>query len=105
MKLRIFITLYIICMPVCLLAQRRQLQEARAIIKSGKNYDQAEEMMTKLLEDSANLYNPRIYDMWLLSVEKQYDQVNEKMYKKQEVCSRTALTVAFSLEGECAKSL
>ena len=85
MKLRIFITLYIICMPVCLLAQRRQLQEARAIIKSGKNYDQAEEMMTKLLEDSANLYNPRIYDMWLLSVEKQYDQVNEKMYKKQEV--------------------
>ena len=69
MKLRILLTLYIIIgLPIALLAQRRQLQEARAIIKSGKNYDQAEKMMTKLLNDSANLHNPRIYDMWLLSV-------------------------------------
>ena len=85
MKLRILITLYIICLPICLLAQRRQLQEARAIIKSGKNYDQAEKMMTNLLKDSANLHKPRIYEMWLTSVEKQYDQMNEAMYKKQEV--------------------
>ena len=85
MKLRIIITLYIICLPICLLAQRRQLQEARAIIKSGKNYDQAEKMMLKLLNDTANLQNPRIYDMWLTSVEKQYEQVNEAMYKKQKV--------------------
>ena len=62
-----------------MLAQRRQLQEARSIIKSGKNYDQAEKMMTKLLKDSANLHKPRIYEMWLTSVEKQYDQVNEAM--------------------------
>ena len=86
MKLRILLTLYIIIgLPIALLAQRRQLQEARAIIKSGKNYDQAEKMMTKLLKDSANLHKPRIYEMWLTSVEKQYDQVNEAMYKKQTV--------------------
>ena len=85
MKLRILITLYIICLPICLLAQRRQLQEARAIIKSGKNYDQAEKMMIKLLQDSANLDDPRIYDMWLTSVEKQYEQMNEEMYKKHAV--------------------
>jgi len=85
MKFRILITLFIISLPICLLAQRRQLQEARAIIKSGKNYDQAEKMMTNLLKDSANLHKPRIYEMWLTSVEKQYDQMNEAMYKKQEV--------------------
>ena len=86
MKLRIIITIYIIiCLPICLLAQRRQLQEARAIIKSGKNYDQAETMMTKLLQDSANLEDTSIYYMWLTSVEKQYEQVNEAMYKKQTV--------------------
>lgn len=85
MKLRILITLLIISLPITLLAQRRQLQEARAIIKSGNNYDQAEMMMTKLLSDSANLNNPRIYEMWLISVEKQYDQMNEAMYKKQVV--------------------
>ena len=86
MKLRILITLLIIIgSSVNLLAQRRQLQEARSIIKSGKNYDQAEKMMTSLLKDSANRNNPRIYEMWLISVEKQYDQVNEEMYKKHVV--------------------
>ena len=86
MKLRILITLFIIIgSSVNLLAQRRQLQEARSIIKSGKNYDQAEKMMTNLLKDSANRNNPRIYEMWLISVEKQYDQVNEEMYKKHVV--------------------
>ena len=86
MKFRILITIYIIiCVPFSMLAQRRQLQEARSIIKSGKNYDQAENLMTKLLADTANRHNPRIYDMWLTSVEKQYDQINEAMYKKQTV--------------------
>jgi tetratricopeptide (TPR) repeat protein len=61
------------------------LQEARAIIKSGKGFANAEKMMVALLKDSANLNNIRIYDMWLQSVEKQYDQVNEQMYKKQVV--------------------
>ena len=86
MKFRILITIYIIiCVPFSMLAQRRQLQEARSIIKSGKNFDQAENLMTKLLADTANRHNPRIYDMWLTSVEKQYDQINEAMYKKQTV--------------------
>jgi tetratricopeptide (TPR) repeat protein len=42
-------------------------------------------MMTNLLKDSANLENLRIYDVWLQAVEKQYGQLNEQMYKKQEV--------------------
>ena len=94
MKLRILITLFIISLPITLLAQRRQLQEARAIIKSGKNYDQAEKLMTKLLADTANRHNPRIYDMWLTSVEKQYDQINEAMYKKQVVDTTKLFTLA-----------
>lgn len=85
MKFRILFTILIICSSINMLAQRRQLQEARAIIKSGMNYDQAENIMLKLLADSANLNNPRIYDMWLTSVEKQYDQINEAMYKKLPV--------------------
>ena len=108
MKLRILLTLYIIIgLPIALLAQRRQLQEARAIIKSGKNYDQAEKMMTKLLNDSANLHNPRIYDMWLQSVEKQYAQVNEKMYKKQQVDTTMLFDLTHRLFtiGECLDSI
>ena len=64
-------------------AQRRQIGDARTILQSGKNFDKAEEMMTNLLNDSANLENLRIYDVWLQAVEKQYGQLNEQMYKKQ----------------------
>ena len=55
------------------------------ILKGDKDYDKAEKLMTNLLKDSANLSNTRIYDMWLQAVEKQYLQVNERMYKKEQV--------------------
>ena len=51
-------------------------------------------MMVALLKDSANLDNIRIYDMWLQSVEKQYDQVNEQMYKKQVVDTASLFSLA-----------
>ena len=66
-------------------AQRKQIGEARTILKSGKNLEQAEKLMTDLLKDSANQQNVRIYDIWLQSVEKQYLAINEKMYIKQKV--------------------
>ena len=66
-------------------AQRKQIGEARTILKSGKNLEQAEKLMTDLLKDSANLENTRKYDIWLQAVEKQYLALNEKMYLKQKV--------------------
>lgn len=66
-------------------AQRRQIGDARTILKSGKNAENAEKMMLDLLKDSAHHENIRIYDIWLQSVEKQYAQVNEKMYMQQPV--------------------
>ena len=84
--MRLYLTiLLLLSMTISATAQRRQLQEARVILKGDKDYDKAEKLMTDLLKDSANLSNARIYDMWLLAVEKQYLQVNERMYKKQQV--------------------
>ena len=74
--------------------QRRQLQEARSIIKSGKGFADAEKMMVALLNDSTNLDNMRIYDMWLQAVEKQYGQVNEQMYRKQTVDTASLFSLA-----------
>lgn len=85
MKFRIITTFCCVMITIACLAQRRQLQEARAILKSGKNFEQAEKMMTDLLKDTANQSNTRIYDFWLQSVEKQYGAMNEQMYKKQKV--------------------
>ena len=66
-------------------AQKRQMAEAENYLRSGKNYDKAEQLMTKLLKDSANQQNPRIYNLWLQAVEKQYDDLNERMYKHQSI--------------------
>lgn len=82
---RITISIGCILLSVVCVAQRRQIGDARTILKSGKNLDKAEKLMTDLLKDSANLENPRIYDVWLEAVEKQYGQLNEKMYKKEKI--------------------
>lgn len=68
-------------------AQKKEIQQARDNVKSGKNLEQVEKSMLKLLEDSANVYNPRIYRLLNASVQKQYVQLNEKMYLKQSVDS------------------
>ena len=85
MNHRFVFSLILLVLTTAATAQRRQLQEARVILKGDKNYDKAEKLMTDLLKDSANLGKARIYDMWLLAVEKQYGQLNEKMYKKEVV--------------------
>lgn len=66
-------------------AQKRQMAEAENYLRSGKNFDKAEQLMTKLLKDSVNQQNPRIYDLWLQAVEKQYLALNEQMYKHQSI--------------------
>jgi hypothetical protein len=70
--------IYLVLLTLPLSAQRKQIGDARTILKSGKNFDKAEKLMTDLLKDSANQENKRIYEIWLQSVEKQYEQANEK---------------------------
>ena len=74
-------------------AQKKQMAEAENYLRSGKNFDKAEQLMTKLLKDSANQQNPRIYSLWLQAVEKQYDALNEKMYKHQTIDTTQLFTL------------
>ena len=87
-------------------AQRKQIGEARTYLKSGKNLDKAERLMTDLLKDSANQDNKRIYEIWLQSVQKQYEQANERFYmKKQQDTTqffnlvRRMFSIAFRLDS------
>ena len=102
-RLTICLALFV-SLAVC--AQRKQIGEARTYLKSGKNFDKAEKLMTDLLKDSANRENKRIYEIWLQSVQKQYDQANEKFYmKKQQDTAqffslvRRLFTIAFRLDS------
>ena len=85
MKKLLIFTIGGLMMSAACCAQKKQIGEARTILKSGKNIEQAEKLMTDLLKDKANENNTRIYDIWLQAVEKQYLAINEKMYVKQKV--------------------
>ena len=85
MKKYMFCAICGLLMSATVCAQRKQIGEARTILKSGKNLEQAEKLMTDLLKDKANEENTRIYDIWLQAVEKQYLALNEKMYIKEKV--------------------
>ena len=89
-----------------MLAQRRQIADAELLLKKGKDYAKVEKMMTDLLKDSANQNNMRIYNVWLEAVEKQYGELNEKMYKQQKVdttrfftLTRRVFTIAERLDS------
>ena len=69
--------------PCLTLAQKKELSQARSLIKSAK-YAEAEKVVTPLLKDSANRENRRIYQLWFETVRGQYDQANERMYLKQK---------------------
>ena len=68
----------------CLWAQKKELDQARSYVKSGKDLDKAEKLMTDLLKDSVNRQNRKIYAMWFDVVKAQYEAANEKLYLRQK---------------------
>ena len=66
------------------MAQKKELSQARTILKSGKKIEDAEKLMTGLLKDSANRDNEKVYLVWYQAVQKQYEAANEKLYLKQK---------------------
>ena len=79
-----FVTLLLLLMTTpCLMAQKKELSQARSSIKSGK-YDEAERTLSALLKDSANQSKKRIWLAYYDAVRGQYEQGNEKLYLKQQ---------------------
>ena len=86
---------------------RQDLSQARTYLRSrSKNYGQAEQLMTKLLKDSANRDNKHVHQVLLEAVKGQYDQANERMYLKQKQdtaaffnLARRMFTIAFTLDS------
>ena len=85
MNIRTLTTICCMIVGICCMAQRKELSQAKTYIKSGKDFDKAEKLMTGLLaKDSVNRQNKKIYQMWLLAVQKQYEAANEKLYLRQK---------------------
>ena len=76
-------SLFVVLCPLRLAAQKKELSQARAYIKSAK-YGEAEKLLTTLLNDSANRENRRIWLAWFDAVKGRYEQGNERLYLKQK---------------------
>ena len=70
-------------------AQKKEIAQARTYIKSGKDFDKAEQLMTKLLKDSANRLNKQILYLRYVAIKMQYEQGNEKLYLKEKYDTAT----------------
>lgn len=95
--------LIIICsllfLPLCNLhvyAQKKEINEAIDKIKANKDLDKVEASMTKLLKDSANRHNEKIWNLLFESLEKQYQSGNEKAYLKQKYDTASTVQYRFS---------
>lgn len=85
MKKLILILFLLLNIIPCLKAQRKEMAQAKSYIKSGKDLDKAEKLMTDLLsKDSVNRQDPKIYLLWYQAVQRQYDDGNEKLYLHQK---------------------
>jgi len=99
--------LLLLITPCLAKAQKKELSQAQAYIKSGKDLDKAEKLMTDLLaKDSANRTNKKIFLTWYDAVRKQYDQANERLYLKQKqdtaaffVITRKLFTILETLDS------
>lgn len=74
----------LLLVPSAGFAQKKEIQLAKDQVKSGKNLPQAQASMQKLLADSANQNNKKIWSLYFDAVRKQYEQGNEKLYLKQK---------------------
>ena len=84
MKKSLIYTLCSIFVTLTVNAQKKELNQAEDYLKSGKDFDKAEKLMTGLLEKEENRDNPKIFLTWYRAVDAQYEAANEKLYLKQK---------------------
>lgn len=97
-NLLLLLLLAIITLPAT--AQKKQIREAEDQIKAGKNLSNAQKSMEKLLTDSANRQNPRIWNTLIDAEKAQYEQGNEKLYLKQKYDTASLFHLAYQMFGD-----
>ena len=74
--------------------QKKEISKARDYLKSGKNLEQAEQLMKKLLDDTIHRENKKIWVILFDAQRKQYELGNEKLYLKQKYDTVALFTIA-----------
>lgn len=85
---------FLLCQPMELCAQKKEITAAKEMVKKNNNLERAEQSMQNLLKDSSNRTNKKIWSILFDAQKKQYDQGNEKIYLKQQYDTATLFNVA-----------
>lgn len=93
--LMLFVASFFCVTPI--LAQKKEIIAARDQVKANSNLTQAQASMEKLLNDSANQRNMKIWNILYEAVRKQYEQGNEKLYLEQSYDTATLFNVTRKL--------
>lgn len=80
-------------------AQKKEMAQAKANVKASTALIEAENSMRKLLADSANRYNEKIWLILFDAVKKQYETLNEQMYLKQATDTAKLFDAAYKMFG------
>lgn len=87
-----YILLILALLPLA--AQKKEISAAEDLVKANKDLDKVEASMTKLLENSDNRDNEKIWNLLFESLQKQYNDGNEKLYLKQEYDTASLFNIA-----------
>ena len=94
---------FLLCIPLCMQANKKTISLARDYIRSGKNLEKAEGLLCELLQDPVYRGNDKIWKMLFDAQQKQYEQFNEKLYLQQNIDTAAFFQVAHrmfnTLEG------
>lgn len=75
---------FLTCFLSGALGQKKEMNEARDLLKSGKDLSKAQTSLENLLKDSVNRKNEKIWALLFDVITKQYEQGNEKLYLKEK---------------------
>lgn len=76
--------MFLTCFLQGMLGQKKEISEARDLLKAGKDLAKAQTSMENLLKDPVNCDNEKIWVLLFEIVAKQYEQGNEKLYLKEQ---------------------
>ena len=99
-KLHALALLLLIILTPCCYAQKKEISQAQTIVKSGKNLAQAEQQMRKLLKDSINQKNIKVWVILTEAVRGQYLAGNERMYLRQQQDTAALFKLALKMFGD-----
>ena len=94
---QLFLCFLLSLFTFCAFAQKKDIAQAKTYIKSGKNLDKAEQLMTKLLADSIHRQNLKVHATLTEALRAQYEQSTEKMYLRQRVDTAAVFALALRM--------